>query len=152
LLDGYDVVGMITDNQARKGDPKVRSVYKGVTLYFANAENKTKFETKPEAYLPQYGGYCSNGVVYGIPWGGDGDSFRVVNGKLYMFGGIGSKKAFELDIPGNIALADKYWANEIEGSNAFFQRSKRTTFSKVPHYKTGAELAAAVEAAEKKAK
>lgn len=152
LLDGYDIVGMITDNQARKGDPKIRSSYKAVTLYFASAGNKAKFDAKPEAYLPQYGGYCSNGIVYGIPWGGDGDSFRVFNGKLYMFGGLGSKKAFELDVPGNIALADKYWKDEVEGSNAFIQRTKRTTFSKVAHYKTGAELAAAVAAADKKAK
>lgn len=152
LLDGYDVVGMLTDKQARVGDPKIRSVYKSVTLYFSSAENKTKFDAKPLDYLPQYGGYCSNGMSFAIPWGGDGDTFRVENGKLYIFGGIDSKKAFELDVPGNIALADKYWKDEVEGSNAFFQRVKRTTYNKVPHYKNGAELAAAVTAAEKKGK
>ena len=86
-------------------------------------------------------------MVYGIPWGGDADTWRIVNGKLYIFGGIGSKKAFELDIPGNIALADKYWAEEVNGSNAFFQRSKRMVL-KVPHYKNGGELAAMVAAKE----
>ena len=108
LLDGYDVVGMIASNQARLGDAKIRSVYKGVTLYFTSADHKAKFDAKPQDYLPQYGGFCSNGMSFAIPWGGDGDTFRVVNGKLYMFGGIDSQKAFELDIPGNIALADKY--------------------------------------------
>lgn len=30
LLDGYEVVGMMVNNQARQGDPNIRSPYKGV--------------------------------------------------------------------------------------------------------------------------
>jgi hypothetical protein len=86
--------------------------------------------------------------VYGIPWGGDADSFRMYNGKLYMFGGAGSRDGFALDLPRNIALADKYWAEEVRGSNSFIQRLKRLTF-RVPHYRTGEELAREVAAARK---
>jgi len=50
-----------------------------------------------------------------------------------------------LDVPRNMALAQKYWNEEVNGSNAFWQRSKRLVF-RVPHYKTGAELAAEVAA------
>ena len=46
-------------------------------------------------------------------------------GKLYIFGGAGSKAAFLLDGPGNTRLADKYWLDEVLGSNSFIQRSKR---------------------------
>ena len=46
----------------------------------------------------------------------------------------------------NTALADKYWKEEVEGSNSFFQRSKRLVF-RVPHYLSGDELAKAVAAA-----
>ena len=49
----------------------------------------------------------------------------------------------------NLALADKYWAEEVSGSNSFIQRSKRLMF-KVPHYKTGAELAKMVAEAKGK--
>jgi YHS domain-containing protein len=63
LLDGYDVVGMHLENQARPGDAKLRSLYKGVTLFFSSAEHKAKFDASPEAYLPKYGGYCSNGML-----------------------------------------------------------------------------------------
>jgi YHS domain-containing protein len=146
LLDGHDVVSYFTDNAHKKGSAQFAVVHKGVTLHFSSAANKTKFEASPDQYLPQFGGYCANGVVYGIPWGGDADSFRIVNGKLYIFGGLGSKQAFELDVPANIVLADKYWNEEIKNSNAFLQRTKRTTFAKVPHYKTGSELAAMVAA------
>ena len=41
--------------------------------------------------------------------------------------------------------ADKYWKEEVAGSNSIWQRSKRLVF-KVPHYKTGGELAALVAA------
>lgn len=49
---------------------------------------------------------------------------------------------------GNTALADKYWSEEVEGSNSFIQRSKRLVF-RVPHYKSGDELAKMVAAAKK---
>ena len=39
--------------------------------------------------------------------------------------------------------ADKYWKEEVQGANSFIQRGKRLVF-KVPHYKTGEELAKAV--------
>lgn len=152
LIDGYDVVAFFTENKARPGSATNRSDYKGVALYFASAENKAKFESNPQAYLPQYGGYCANGIVYGIPWGGDGNSYRIFNGKLYMFGGEGSVKGFELDVPGNIALADKYWREEVAGSNAFLQRLKRYAFARVAHYKSGPELAALVAEKEKAGK
>ena len=104
------------------------------------------FDAKPQQYLPQYGGFCANGIVYGIPWGGDADTWRLQDGKLYIFGGQGSKDAFELDLPRNTALADQYWRDEVAGSNSFVQRSWRLVM-RVPHYKNGEELARDVAAA-----
>ena len=60
----------------------------------------------------------------------------MIDGKLYMFGGKGSRDAFMLDVPRNMALANKYWSEEVNGSNAFFQRAKRMMM-RVPHYKSG---------------
>lgn len=139
LLDGHDVVAYFTESKHRLGSSQFSTVHKGVRLHFASAENKATFEASPDKYLPQYGGFCANGIVYGIPWGGDADSWKIIDGKLYIFGGAGSRKGFELDIPGNIALADKYWNDEVAGSNAFIQRTKRMTM-RVPHYKTGEQL------------
>jgi hypothetical protein len=51
-----------------------------------------------------------------------------------------------LDVPRNMALANKYWSEEVNGSNAFVQRAKRLIF-RVPHYKSGEELAKEVSAA-----
>ena len=140
MLFGYDVVNYFTDRTHRTGDPAIKTVYKDVTFRFATAEHKKMFDAAPEKYIPQFGGYCTNGIVYGVPWGGDADEWQIIDGKLYMFGGHGSHDAFRLDVPRNMALANKYWAEEVNGSNAFIQRTKRVIFH-VPHWKTGKELA-----------
>jgi hypothetical protein len=147
MLAGRDVVNYFTDKAERQGLPEIKSDYRGVTFRFASVEHKRMFDAAPEKYIPQFGGYCTNGIVYGIPWGG-GENFEIIDGKLYMFGGHGSRDAFLLDVPRNMALANKYWNEEIEGSNAFLQRSYRLTF-RVPHYKTGKELAEEVAKAKK---
>ena len=145
MLFGYDVVSYFTEGRERPGSASIKSEYKGVTFRFSKAENKSLFDAAPEKYMPQFGGYCTNGIVYGIPWGGDADTWQMIDGKLYIFGGQGSKDAFLLDVPRNMALANQYWSEEVNGSNAFFQRAKRLVF-RVPHYKSGAELAAEVAA------
>ncbi len=139
MLKGHDVVAYFTQGRHALGAPQISSVYEGVTFRFASAEHKALFDTNPAKYLPQYGGYCANGLVYGIPWGGDADTWAMVGGKLYIFGGAGSKAAFLLDVPGNIQLADRYWADEVKGNNSMLQRTKRLVF-RVPHYKNGEEL------------
>ena len=139
MLFGADVVAYFTEGKHRQGDPAIKSMRDGVTFRFATAEHKALFDKDAKRYMPQYGGYCANGIVYGIPWGGNADSWRIIEGKLYTFGGQGSRDGFYLDLPRNIALADKYWAAEVSQSNALVQRVKRLVF-RVPHYLTGPEL------------
>jgi YHS domain-containing protein len=148
MLFGHDVVSYFTEKAHRPGNPQIKSVYKGVTFRFSRPEHKALFDAAPEKYIPQFGGYCTNGIVYGIPWGGNADNWRIIDGKLYIFGGQGSLDAFMLDVPKNMQLANKYWSEEVNGANAFWQRSKRMVM-RVPHYKSGAELAAEVAAARK---
>jgi YHS domain-containing protein len=143
MLKGADVVAYFTDAQYKQGNPSIKSVYEKITFYFSNEENKRQFDAAPLKYVPQYGGYCANGTAYAIPWGGDADTWRVINGKLYIFGGAQSRDAFLLDPQKNVALADKYWNEEIKGANALFQRNKRLVM-KVSHYKSDAEVAAEI--------
>jgi YHS domain-containing protein len=149
ILKGADVVAYFTQGRYVQGSPQFKSMHEGVTFRFASAEHKALFDAAPRKYLPQYGGYCANGIAYGIPWGGDADTWRLIDGKLYIFGGQGSMDAFELDVAGNRKLADKYWAEEVAGSNSFWQRGKRLVL-RVPHYKSGAELAQMVAQAKAK--
>jgi YHS domain-containing protein len=149
LLKGADVTAYFTQGKYVQGSAQFRSSYEGVDFRFASAQAKALFDQSPTQYLPQYGGYCANGLVYGIPWGGDANTWKMINGKLYIFGGQGSLDAFEIDQAQNLALADKYWDEEVKGNNSFWQRSKRMVL-RVPHYKSGEELAKLVAAAKVK--
>ena len=149
MLKGHDVVAYFTQNKHALGQAQFSSVYEGITFRFASAEHKTLFDANPKKYQPEYGGFCANGIVYGIPWGGDADSWRMVNGRLFIFGGQGSRDGFDIDVPRNIALADKYWKEEVAGSNSFIQRAWRLV-NRVPHYRSGEELERDVAAAKAK--
>ena len=149
MLKGADVVAYFVSNKFQQGLPQFSSRYEDISFRFASAENKALFDKQPTKYLPEFGGYCANGIVYGIPWGGDADTWKMINDKLYIFGGQASKDGFEIDEKKNLALAESYWKDEVAGNNSFVQRWKRLIF-RVPHYQSGEALAKAV--AEAKAK
>jgi YHS domain-containing protein len=146
MLAGADVVAYFTMGRHVVGSPAHASVHQGVRFHFASAEHKARFDAEPARWLPQYNGYCANGIAYAIPWGGSPEAWRLIDGKLYIFGGETSRAAFELDLKNQVALADGYWRDEIDGRNSFVQRAKRLVF-RVPHYKSDGELAALVAAA-----
>jgi YHS domain-containing protein len=146
MLGGADVVAYFTMGRHVEGSAAHASVHKGVRFHFASAEHKARFDADPARHLPQYNGYCANGIAYAIPWGGSPQSWLIVDGRLYIFGGETSRAAFALDLKNQIALADRYWRDEVDGRNSFVQRTRRLVF-RVPHYKSDGELAAAVAAA-----
>jgi YHS domain-containing protein len=135
--------------QVPPGPAQFSSRYEDVSFRFASAEHKALFDKQPTRYLPEFGGYCANGIAYGIPWGGDADTWKMIDGKLYIFGGQASKDGFELDEKKNLALAEAYWKDEVAGNNSFVQRWKRLIF-RVPHYQSGEALAKAVAEARAK--
>ena len=147
MLEGYDAVAYFTQNEAVKGDPANKAEHLGVTYRFASEANKAEFLKAPENYMPQFGGFCSNGINYAVPWGSGGgpNTWRIYRGKLYVFGGQSSRDHFEMDTEHNLALAHKYWNEEVAGSNAVFTRYKRLIF-RVPHYKTDRALKEEYEA------
>jgi YHS domain-containing protein len=139
MLRGHDPVAYFTQGRHVPGKAEFRSEHDGVVYRFASAQHKAAFDREPQKYAPQYGGYCSNGIAYGIPWGGDPDTWKIIDGKLYIFGGEASKRYFLMDEARNATLARKYWNDEIDGSIGLLQRVRRLIF-RVPHYKTGKEL------------
>ena len=143
MLEGHDAVAYFTRNDAVRGDPAIQAEHAGVNWRFASEENKAAFLRAPEKYMPQYGGYCSNGINYAIPGGGGGgpNTWRIYRGKLYVFGGQKARDHFEMDTALNLQRADQYWTGEVAGSNPSTQRLKRMIF-RVPHYMSDAALQA----------
>lgn len=58
-VSGYDTVAYFTQGKPVKGDSKWQTEYKGADWYFSSQENLDKFKADPDAYAPQYGGYCA---------------------------------------------------------------------------------------------
>lgn len=148
MLKGHDPVAYFTLGRHTPGDPAIKAEHDGVTYRFMSEEHRQLFVKSPAKYAPQYGGFCSNGIVYGIPWGGDPDTWKIIDGRLFMFGGPASRKYFVMDEAANVKLADRYWNDEIKGSNGTVQRYKRLVL-RVDHYKSGKELEAEWEARQK---
>jgi YHS domain-containing protein len=147
MLLGHDPVAYFAQNDAVPGNPAIQTEHLGVTWRFASEANKVAFLREPAKYMPQFGGFCSNGINYAVPWGGGGspNTWRIYRGKLYVFGGRGSRDHFEMETELNLQRAHRYWDTEIAGSNALFVRYKRLVF-RVPHYKSDAALQAEWEA------
>lgn len=118
-IGGYDLVAYFKQNKAVKGTPANKTTYDNVIYYFANAEDKDTFSKNPEAYLPQYDGYCALAIgtkkkkVSINP-----ETFKVTDGKLYLFYNatlpLGHEKFNSLepwneDEPNLIKKADSNW-------------------------------------------
>ena len=85
-IQGYDPVAYFKENKAIKGKKNLAVLAHGVTYYFSSLENRELFRKNYIAYEPQYGGWCAYAM------GKDGDkvevdpeTFKIVNGKLYLF-------------------------------------------------------------------
>lgn len=70
----------------------------------------------------------------------DASTFKIIDGKLYLFASPRARPYFEKDQERNLRLAWNYWETEVQDSNWRFQSWKRQLL-RVPHYKSNAELA-----------
>ncbi|MEM7464913.1 MAG: YHS domain-containing (seleno)protein [Pseudomonadota bacterium] len=115
-IRGYDPVAYFTDKKPTPGSFAITVVHNDATYRFANEENKKKFMENPEAYLPQYGGYCAFGLAQGVKVDADPELWTVVDDKLYLNLAPPVQKRWESDIPGFIKGADTKWS-ELENTD-----------------------------------
>jgi YHS domain-containing protein len=110
ILKGCDTVGYFEQGKPIKGDPALKSTYRGATYLFASASNKAEFDKDPAKYAPQYGGFCAYGVLKGAldDFEGLGD-FIIHKGKLYLNGNQSALEIFKSNIDSNIEKADTNW-------------------------------------------
>ena len=71
MLMGHDPVAYFTQNEAVAGNPAIQADHMGVTWRFASEANKAAFLSEPNKYMPQFGGFCSNGIHSISPVTGD---------------------------------------------------------------------------------
>ncbi|MCK0192926.1 YHS domain-containing (seleno)protein [Arenibacter sp. F20364] len=84
-LNGYSSVSYIDDGKAQLGKKEYKATHDGLTYYFVNKRQLEMFKANPAKYKPQYGGWCAFAVSLGGKFRPEPKSFRIVDGKLYMF-------------------------------------------------------------------
>jgi YHS domain-containing protein len=112
-LEGYDPVAYIHEKKAIEGKSNLSYVHEGVTYRFSTQKNLDDFKKNPAQYEPMYGGWCayamgSNGEKVEV----DPETFKVVNGKLYLFYNKyfnNTLTKWEKDEPSLIKKADTNW-------------------------------------------
>jgi YHS domain-containing protein len=108
-VGGYDAVAYFKEGRPVKGEKAFSTRHKGAEFRFATKANLDAFLKQPDAYTPQYGGYCAWAASQGYTAKGDPKHWKIVNGRLYLNYDGNIQKKWEVDIPGFIAKADTNW-------------------------------------------
>ncbi|MCS3796891.1 YHS domain-containing (seleno)protein [Niastella sp. OAS944] len=85
-IEGYDPVAYFKQHEAVKGRKEWAVSHQDVLYYFSSVANKEEFKKNPSLYEPQYGGWCAYAMgSKGEKVSVDPKTFKVTNGKLYLF-------------------------------------------------------------------
>ena len=84
-ISGYDPTAYFS-GKPQKGRKEFSYTDEGINYQFASANNLEIFKRNPAKYEPQYGGWCA----YAMGSSGEKvevnpETFKIVNGKLYLF-------------------------------------------------------------------
>jgi YHS domain-containing protein len=112
-VGGYDPVAYFDAGAPTKGVKEFTYDYQGASWRFASAENLAKFKADPEAYAPQYGGYCAWAVAQGYTAPGNPQNWSVRGGKLYLNFNDKVQSDWLKDPDGFIAKADANWPDVL---------------------------------------
>ena len=117
-IQGYDPVAYFTEAKAIEGSEKITHKNNGVIYRFASEANKSLFRSDPAKYEPQYGGYCAYAMADGDKVRIDPETFKVIDGKLYLFYNFrftNTLKSWNKDEGNLYPKAEKEWSKIISG-------------------------------------
>jgi len=110
---GYDVVSFFSGVPA-EGNAEFIAEYMGAEWQFATQANLDLFQTNPEAFAPQYGGYCAWALAKGKLAKGRPEYWSVEDGKLYLNFNKKIKKRWDADKANFIIQGDANWPNVLD--------------------------------------
>lgn len=109
-LGGYDTTAYFGAGVAKDGTDAVTINWKGAIWRFARQEDAVLFQANPEAYAPQFGGYCTRAMSLGKDVPGDPEVWRIYEGKLYVFFAARGGEVFDSQAEEMIARAQAHWS------------------------------------------
>ena len=114
-LDGYDSTAYFDEGKPQTGQETFSYSWKGAEWHFASAADRDQFAANPDAYAPQYGGYCSNQMSLGNLSDIDPGVWLIHEGKLYLFGhDVGLHRWQRTGIEARIRDADRNWQEYLK--------------------------------------
>ena len=109
----FDPVSYFNSSRPLKGNSKFYHHHKGITYYFASAENLEEFRKSPDKYEPAYGGWCAYTVATtGERVKVNPVTYKIADGRLYLFYNYNSDNRltkWNLNEKRYKAAADKNW-------------------------------------------
>lgn len=111
----YDPVAYFTESRAVYGTDAYTFVYHDMIWYFSSRENLDLYAADPEAYTPQYDGYCAWAMTESRLAVTDPEVWKIVDGKLYLNCSRTAYEKWSRDIPSHIEMADRIWAEKFAG-------------------------------------
>lgn len=108
-IAGYDPVAYFTESRPVEGSERFSYRWEGADWHFSSAANLERFIATPEAFAPQYGGYCAYAVANGYTAKIDPEAWRIVDGKLYLNYSRSVQQTWAGDIAGYIEKGDRNW-------------------------------------------
>ncbi len=108
-IRGYDPVAYFKVGKPQKGNKQFQTKWNGATWYFASQENLDDFNSSPEKFAPQYGGYCSWAVANGYTASTIPEAWDIKNGKLYLNYDLSIRKRWRTNVSGHIKQGDRNW-------------------------------------------
>lgn len=108
-LKGYDATAYVETGAPADGTDATTVTWKGATWRFATAADADLFRASPEAYAPQFGGYCTRAMSLKKEVPGDPEVWRLHNGKLYVFFAAKGGDIFDEGRDAMIVKAQAHW-------------------------------------------
>lgn len=116
-IQGYDPVSYFTKNKAEEGKKSIFYSHQGVIYQFGSEANKELFQENPAKYEPQYGGFCAYAMADGEKVRVDPETFKIIDGKLYLFYNFrftNTLKLWNKEEGVLLSKAEKAWAKIIK--------------------------------------
>lgn len=108
-LRGYDATAYFSAGSAIEGADDAMVQWKGATWRFATPEDAVIFGATPDAFAPQFGGYCTRAMSLGKEVPADPEVWRIHGDRLYVFYAAKGGRIFDEGRDDMIALAQAHW-------------------------------------------